>query len=124
MARIELTANMLVVHITGVDRFLAFKGQLEIALTHVIGAEANPEIAKAWWKGWKAPGANIPGVVTAGTFYRDGKRMFWDVHDPEKTIVIRLADDEYDAVVVEVEEPTATAEAITRAASIVHDTLR
>ena len=120
MARIELTSKMLIVSITGMDRFLACKGQLEIPLTHVTGAEADPEIAKSWWKGWKAPGTNIPGVVTAGTFYRDGKRMFWDVHDPEKTIVIRLADDQYDALVVEVDEPNATARAITRAASSVH----
>ena len=120
MARIELTSKMLIVSITGMDRFLAFKGQLEVPLTHVTGAEADPEIAKSSWKGWKAPGTNIPGVVTAGTFYRDGKRMFWDVHDPEKTIVIRLADDQYDTLVVEVEEPNATAQAITRAASSVH----
>jgi hypothetical protein len=124
MARIELTPKTLVVHITGVDRLLAFKSQLEIPLTHVTGAHANPQIAKTWWKGWKAPGANIPGVVTAGTFYRDGKRMFWDVHDPEKTIVIHLADDQYDALVVEVEEPSATAEWITRAASSVRDPSR
>jgi len=103
---------------------LAFRSQLEIPLTHVIGADANPEIAKTWWKGWKAPGANIPGVVTAGTFYRDGKRMFWDVHDPEKTIVIHLADDQYDALVVEVEEPSATAESIARAASSVRNPSR
>ena len=124
MARIELTPKTLVVHITGVDRLLAIRSQLEIPLTHVIGADANPEIAKTWWKGWKAPGANIPGVVTAGTFYRDGKRMFWDVHDPEKTIVIHLADDQYDALVVEVEEPSATAESIARAASSVRNPSR
>ena len=124
MARVELTSKTLIVHVTGVDRFLAFKSQFEIPLTHVTGAEADPEIAKAWWKGWKAPGTNIPGVVTAGTFYRDGKRMFWDVHDPEKTIVIHLADDQYDALVVEVEEPNVTAQAITRAASIVRDASR
>jgi len=29
----------------------------------------------------------VPGVITAGTFYQDGKRVFWDVHHPEKAIV-------------------------------------
>lgn len=118
MARIEVTSKTLVVHVTGVDRFLGFKSQLEVPLTHVTAAEAHPEIAKAWWKGWRAPGTDIPRVITAGTFYRDGKRLFWDVHHPERTIVIHLADDEYDALVVEVEEPEATAQAIGRAASI------
>jgi hypothetical protein len=34
------------------------------------------------------PGTNIPGVLTAGTFYQDGKRVFWDVHNPDNTVVI------------------------------------
>ena len=124
MARVEITSQTLIVHVTGVDRFLAFKSQLEVPLTHVTAAQADPEIARAWWKGWKAPGTNIPGLVTAGTFYRHGKRMFWDVHDPERTIVIHLADDQYDALVVEVEEPEETAHAIDRAASAARNTLR
>jgi hypothetical protein len=115
MARIELTTTALVLTVTGADRFLALKSRLEVPLAHITAVEADPKIARGWWKGWRAPGTNVPGVVTAGTFYREGKRMFWDVHDPEKTIVIHLAGDEYDALVVEVEEPQATVEAIARA---------
>jgi hypothetical protein len=51
------------------------------------------------------PGTNVPGVITAGTFYQDGKRVFWDVHNPEKTIVIDLHDERYNKLVVEVENP-------------------
>ena len=29
---------------------------------------------------WK----HLPGVITAGTFYQEGERVFWDVHDPER----------------------------------------
>jgi len=29
------------------------------------------------------------------TFYQDGKRVFWDVHYPEKTIVIDLHGERY-----------------------------
>jgi hypothetical protein len=39
------------------------------------------------------------------TFYQDGKRVFWDVHHPEKTIVIDLHDERYNELVVEVHEP-------------------
>jgi hypothetical protein len=44
-------------------------------------------------------------VITAGTFYQEGKRVFWDVHDPEQTIVIELMDDRYDELIIEVEDP-------------------
>ena len=38
--------------------------------------------------------------------------MFWDVHDPEKTVVIRLKDERYARLVIEVEDPPAMAAAI------------
>jgi hypothetical protein len=41
------------------------------------------------------------------TFYQDGKRVFWDVHSPDKTIVIDLHDERYNELVVEVSEPEA-----------------
>lgn len=53
------------------------------------------------------PGTNIPGVITAGTFYQDGKRVFWDVHRPENTIVIDLHDERFNELVVEVADPAA-----------------
>jgi hypothetical protein len=38
--------------------------------------------------------------------------VFWDVHDPEKAIVIRLEDERYSRLVIEVEDAPATATAI------------
>ena len=55
---------------------------------HIAGVRADPEAARGWYHGIRLPGTNVPGVITAGTFYQDGKRVFWDVHRPEKTIVI------------------------------------
>ena len=78
----------------------------------MIGAEADPEVALEWWKGLMAPGTCMPGVITAGSFYQDGEKVFWDVHDPEKTVVIHLRDEKYSRLVVEVEDPPATVEAI------------
>jgi len=57
------------------------------------------------------PGTNVPGVITAGTFYQDGKRVFWDVHNPEKTIIIDLHDERYNELVVEVDDPNASGQA-------------
>ena len=81
-------------------------------LAHVVGAEVEPEIAQGWREGIRAPGTHVPGVITAGTFYQDGERVFWDVHHPEKTVVIRLRDERYARLVIEVDDPRATAAAI------------
>ena len=53
----------------------------------------------------KLPGTNIPHVITAGTFYKDGKRVFWDIHHPEKAVIISLQDEVYNELVIEVENP-------------------
>jgi roadblock/LC7 domain-containing protein len=58
------------------------------------------------------PGTTVPGVMTAGTFYQDGKRVFWEVHHPEKTIVIDLHDERYNELVVEVDDPDAAVKLI------------
>jgi hypothetical protein len=47
----------------------------------------------------------LPGVITAGTFYQDGERFFWDVHHPENTIVIDLLNEQFSQLVVEVADP-------------------
>ena len=45
-------------------------------------------------------------------FFQDGKRVFWDVHNPENTIVIELRDERFDALVIEVADPKATVELV------------
>ena len=58
------------------------------------------------------PGTNIPGVLTAGTFYQDGKRVFWDVHNPENTVVVLLKGEQYNELIVEVADPQAAVELV------------
>ena len=117
MAEVELTESALIVHVQGMDRIWALKSRLEITLAHVVGAEIDPEVAQGWRKGLRAPGTHVPGVITAGTFYQEGERVFWDVHDSEKAVVIHLKDERYARLVIEVDEPPATAAAIQRALS-------
>lgn len=114
MATITIDADNLVVHVQGLDKLWALKSQLTIPLAHVRGATADPGITREP-KGWRGPGAHIPGVIVAGTFHHDGQRVFWDVHDNAKAIVIELHDDTYQRLVVEVPDPRATIAAIERA---------
>jgi hypothetical protein len=113
-AMVDLTIRdgMLVLNVEGMDKLWALKSSLEIPLKHVVGVRADPEVARGWWHGIRMPGTNIPGVLTAGTFYQDGKRVFWDVHDPEKTVVIDLRDERYNELIVEVENPVMAAEMV------------
>jgi hypothetical protein len=107
MVDLAIGEGKLTLRVQGADKLWAFKSTLEIPLVHIAGVRADPEIARGCWHGVRMPGANIPGVITAGTFYQDGKRIFWDVHNPANTVVITLRDERYDELVVEVSDPPA-----------------
>ena len=115
MVRIELSPTHLMIHVAGADKFFALKSQLAIPLVHVVKAEVDPTPARRYWKGWRLPGTSVPGVLTAGSFYQHGEWTFWDVRDPEKTIVVHLAHEHYKGLVVEVDDPQRAARSINAA---------
>jgi hypothetical protein len=112
MVDLTIAEGKLTLHVQGADKLWAFKSSLEIPLAHITGVRADREAARGWYHGIRMPGTNVPGVITAGTFYQDGKRLFWDVHHPEKTIVIDLHDERYSELVVEVDDPDASVKLI------------
>ncbi|HLJ78324.1 MAG TPA: hypothetical protein VKT75_12960 [Acidobacteriaceae bacterium] len=105
MVDLSIQEGKLVLHVLGADKLWALKSSLEIPLEHITGIRADSEIARGWLHGIRMPGTQIPGVITAGTFYQHGQRIFWDVHHPEKTVVIELRDERYNELIVEVENP-------------------
>jgi hypothetical protein len=112
MTEVEIGDGALIVTVKGMDRLWSLKSRLEIPLAHVSGAEADPQVSLASVKALRAPGTHLPGVITAGTFYQEGDRVFWDVRDPEKAVVIKLEDERYARLVIEVEDPASTVAAI------------
>src|ERR1700740_2340258 len=112
MVDLSIAEGKLVLHVLGADKLWALKTSLEIPLVHIAGIRTDPEVARGWWHGIRLPGTNVPGVITAGTFYQDGKRVFWDVHNPDNTIVIELKDERYNELIVEVSDPSAAVEMV------------
>jgi hypothetical protein len=111
MAHVHVDGDMLVVEIEGLDKLWALKSRLAIPLSNIRGATADPGMVNSP-KGIRAPGAHIPGVITAGTFHIDDERVFWDVHDPAKAVVIELADERYARLVIQVDDPRATVDLV------------
>jgi hypothetical protein len=112
MADVELTPGSLIVHIRGADKFFALKSQLEVPLEHIASVEVSPPEASRFWHGLRIGGSNVPGVITAGRFIDRGEWAFWDVHDPDKAIAIRLHDEHYAKLVIGVDDAAATAASI------------
>jgi hypothetical protein len=115
MVALTIEDGVATFEVEGADKLWALKSRLQIPLAHIRGARIDTEIAHGWWHGLRAPGTSIPGILTAGTFYQHGKRVFWDVHDPARVVVVELADERYDELVIEVEDPAITVATIASA---------
>ena len=112
MVDLSISGGNLGLHVRGADQLWALKSSLEIPLAHIAEIRADSTVAHGWWHGLRMPGTNIPGVLMAGTFYHDGRRVFWDVHNPDNTVVIELKDERYNELIVEVADPQAAVELV------------
>jgi hypothetical protein len=106
MVNVRIEGDTVVFDVLGLHQLWAFKGRLDIPRAHVRGAHRDPDAVRGW-KGWRAPGTHVPGLLTAGTFHLDGDRIFWDVRDASKTVVVDLDPHDYRQLVIEVEDPDA-----------------
>jgi len=114
MTQLSVSDGKLNIEVKGWDRLWALRSHLSIPLEDVVRVYADSQIAEPWWKGLRVAGSNLPGVLAAGTFYHHSQWVFWDVHNPEKVIVIELRHEHYAKLIVEVEDPAATVAAIQR----------
>jgi hypothetical protein len=116
VARIEIVGSDLVVHVEGIDSFLAFKSEMRVPLAHITGVfSAREELQER--PAFQVPGWWIPGVMIIGTFFRNdwSGKAFWDVHDIDKSIAVYLSGEDYTKMVIEVDDPEAATREIIRA---------
>jgi hypothetical protein len=104
-AFVEVHGDQLVVNVKTRDKKFMLLSSIRIPLEHVVSAEADPHVEWEVWRGWRVPGVKVPGV----RFYAmNGRR--------DKTLVIRLKDETYERLVMEVDDPSEAAESINEAA--------
>ena len=108
MVDISVHGGLATFEVEGADKLWSLRSRLEIPLAHIRGVRADPEVARGWWHGLRMPGTSVPGIITAGTFYQHDGAVFYDVHDPEQTIVLELDHEHFKRLVVQVDDPAAT----------------
>ena len=108
MVTVSIEGPELILEVEGLDKLWSLRSRLKIPLSHIRSIRPEAEAARHWFHGIKLAGSNIPGFLTAGTFYQEGGLVFWDVHDPDHAIALELADERYQRLIVEVADPAAT----------------
>ena len=105
MVTISIKGDRIHLDVEGIDKMWAVRSHLEFPLSHIRSVRIDLEAARGWWHGLRLMGSNIPGILTAGTFYQQGELVFYDVRDPDRTIVLELDHERYKKLIVEVEDP-------------------
>ncbi len=107
MVTIEKENNHYHFRVKGLHKLWSFRSELSIPGEHIRRAY-RPDVAEiTGWKGIRLPGTHIPYVLTAGTFYQDGQKVFWDVANKENAIVVELDGESFNQLIIEVEDPEA-----------------
>ena len=107
MVDVQIAGDRAVFEVEGFDKLWALRSRLEIPLAHITGVAHDPDRVGRWWHGFKVFGTDLPGVFAAGTFYYHGDLVFWDVHDPERTVIVSLDHERYKQLILEVNDPGA-----------------
>ena len=108
MPVLELTKDELVVHLKAWEAVAALQRSIRIPLANVRGASED-EGFRGRELGLRAPGTGLPGVLHAGTFYKDGDRQFVFIGPGTHPVVIELAKEKWDRIVLGVEDARRTA---------------
>jgi hypothetical protein len=102
MVDIRKQSDDFIFEVKGFHKIWALKSSITIPAAHIVNVRRNEEPLSGW-KGWRVPGTYLPGVIIAGSYYRKGEKIFWDVMNVEKSIVVDLKDERYTKLIIEVE---------------------
>jgi hypothetical protein len=116
--RIDIDGSRLVVTLRGFDVVWTTRRHIVIPLDHVQGARIDPDLVRHGpWLGAGYTDALLDYTVAAGPMLVHGRHEFWDVHYPERTIVVDLSGERYERLVIDVDDPAATVAEINGAAA-------
>jgi hypothetical protein len=114
---IDIDNTRLTVTLRGFDVVWATRRHISVPLEHVLGARIDPDVERHGpWLGAGCTDALLDYAVAAGPMLVHGCREFWDVHHPDRTVVIDLEDEPYARLVLEVDDPEAVVEEVNAAA--------
>jgi len=121
MSRVKIENNQLIITMKGARKFFSLKSEVAVDLENVLGVTTGlawkdtPRIFSFEDGFDKVAGSDAFGFYFGGTFRQHGKTVFYDLKKREDAVVISLKDDNFDTIIIGVDDPKATAELIEQA---------
>jgi hypothetical protein len=111
MASLLVNGDVVTVSLSVAEKLEAVHGDVSVPRAAVLSARVVPDGMEEV-HGLKMPGTGLPGVIMVGT-WRDGETVTFAVsHGRRPAVVIELADQVYDRLVLTVEDPEAAVAAL------------
>lgn len=114
MPVLELTKDELVVYLRAWEALASVQRSIRVPLANVRGATED-EGFRGRELGLRAPGTGLPGVLHAGTFYKDGDRQFVFIGPNTHPVVIELENEKWRRIVLGVDDARQAAAEVSRA---------
>jgi len=109
MADLLINAASVTVVLSAAERLESVHGDVSVPRSSVVGARQVPD-GLAEVHGMRARGTMFPGVVMVGTWRESGSVTFAACHGHRPAVVVELAGQAYDRVIVTIEDPEETVE--------------
>ena len=106
MVTIHRNDNIVKFEVQGLHKLWAFTNHVTLSTDDIVSVRHEPVAFKAW-NGLRLLGTHIPFIFKAGTYQKNGKTSFWDVFRKKNVLVVELKNNNYDELVIEVENPEA-----------------
>ena len=118
MVTVDITPTEVVIRPRGLHRLWTLKREVRIPRRQLKRVEAGvaPDARARLSHSLRLPGTSVPWLITAGSYRSRGQWAFWDVvGGGEKAVTLTTEGHRYTELVVDVEEPAATVDAVKRA---------
>ena len=114
MSRVRVENEQLIITMQGSRKFWASKSEVTIDMKNVTGVTSGIE-----WKDTpkffdRVHGTDA-GFYFGGKFEQDGKTVFYDLKKREDAVVISINDDDFDTLIIGVDDSAATVKLIKQA---------
>jgi len=114
MSRVKIENNQLIITMQGARKFFSLKSEVAVDLANVLGVTTGlawkdtPRIFSLEDGFDKVAGTDAHGFYFGGTFRQHGKTIFYDLKRREDAVVISLKEDNFDTLIIGVDDPEAT----------------
>ena len=108
MVDITVEGDKAIFEVKGWDKLWAFRNSLEIPLSHIKDVYPDPDSVIGWLDSIKVMGTSVPSFFRAGSFYKQGDLVFWDVHNAANTLVVVLEHEHFNRLIIEVADSINT----------------